>query len=96
MKQLQALHTQLSSLAEKQDWQTLAGLDRQVQATVQQAMQTITDAEKPQAMVELAAIQKLYQDAVALLQCEQGESASEIQSIQRSMRAARSYLDLSK
>ena len=93
MDKLKTLVQELTELAQQQRWQEFLDQDESVRETIRQSVATASDSDKAQLAECLRKIQKIYKQAAAYYEGSQGDSATEIKSIQRGLRAAKSYLD---
>jgi Tfp pilus assembly protein PilF len=96
MATLRTLVQTLSQLAQQHRWQDILDHDNEIRQTITQFTKSASPTEKIQGIDELRAIQKIYQDGVEYLEGGQLKSATEMKSLQKGLRAAKSYLDHTK
>ncbi len=96
MSELSVLRQKIDALVREEQWQQIAAMDEIVRDIIAKAIESVTDENREAVKEELNDIQQYYAMAVSRLQSQRGESAQELTSMQRSYRAAKSYLDSSK
>ncbi|OZG72894.1 hypothetical protein BTA51_13060 [Hahella sp. CCB-MM4] len=96
MSELSVLREKIESLVREEQWHQIAAMDEIVRDVVGKALESVTDESREAVRAQLNDIQQFYATAVARMQSRQGESAQELSSMQKSYRAAKSYLDSSK
>ena len=96
MPDLKWLLEKIEFLVSQEKWPELEALDADVRTMVSQAVEQCQPDEREQLTEELTQVQEAYMRAVAKMQSRQGQSAQELSSVQKSHKAAKSYLDSSK
>jgi len=93
---LKSLLEKIEFLIAQEKWQELEALDADVRSRVSQAVEQCQPDEQEQLVVDLRLVHEAYQRAVVKMESSQGQSAQELSTVQKSLKAAKSYLDSSK
>lgn len=93
MDKLEVLAQRLEDLAQRNLWQDILNEDDNVRLIIHEVLARAGSAEKRQVAQTLQKIEKIYRDGASYLESSQNESATEIKSIQKGLRAVKSYLD---
>ncbi len=96
VRSLTLLHEKINYLVQQQDWEGLVAIDDKVRELIAQAINESQTIERDQLVRELTILHDAYKQAIDKMQASQGQSAQELSSVQKSLKAAKSYLDSSK
>ncbi|MBU6949887.1 flagellar protein FliT [Hahella sp. HN01] len=96
MSQLEKLAEQIEQLASQSKWDELIALEPALRDVVQESVAQTSEDDKPQLIATLTRLRSIYANAVQHAGSNRSESAQELTSVRRSLKAAQSYLNTSK
>ena len=96
MSDLESVLLKVQELAKAQKWQEIIDADDEVRSAVLNATQSVSAGSSSAIEAQIRHMLTLYELAIEHLKSEQGSSAKQLHSMQRGLKAAKSYLNFSK